>query len=102
MGTGRFDLCPNGEYAYWIERGDRGTSIRRARPGASGDEILTCLDKETLRRLLVWADDESTVSTVFTGPMSHEIRKHARELGTTEEMYVWNAVKLFTAVGEGP
>ena len=101
MSAARFDLRPNGEYAYWIERDDEGIRLRRARPGAPDGELLTRLDRDTLRSLLVWADGESTVSAVFTGPMSHEIRKNARELGMTEEMYVWHAVKLFTEVGEG-
>jgi hypothetical protein len=54
---------------------------------------------ETLRNLLVWADQERSVTASLTGPMAAQVRQAAEELGLTPEMFIWHAVKLFIDVG---
>lgn len=99
MSKARFHLKAANTGRYWCERTDDGVLLNRTIDDQPGGEALVAVGLEELRSLLVWADDESTVTAVFTGPMANEIRKGAQELAITEEMFVWHAVKLFMDVG---
>ena len=39
------------------------------------------------------------MTATFTGPLAQQIREHSRELGLTNEMFLWHAVKIFIEVG---
>lgn len=99
MPKARFDLNASGFRRYWCERTNDGVLINKSVGNQSEGEALVTIGLEELRNLLIWTDDESTVTTVFTGPMANEVRKGAQELAITEEMFVWHAVKLFLEVG---
>ena len=99
MPKARFNLNTSDFKHYWFERTNDGVSLNHSTESLHGGEDLVTIGLEELRNLLIWSDDEGTVTTVFTGPMANEIRKSAQELAITEEMFVWNAVKLFMEVG---
>lgn len=96
----KFDVPVDGVRAFWFERDEAGVRLLMASPGGSEGELLLRLDRKTLGDLLVWSDDEAVVSAVVTGPMARDVKKNARDLGLTDEMFVWHAVKLFVEVGE--
>ena len=97
MPADRFELAETGSRSYWFERSESGVHLYGSPPDPAAGEPIA---RETLRSLLVWADDPDVVTSVFTGPMARDVRKNARELRMTEEMFVWHAVKLFMEVGE--
>ena len=99
MSAARFDLKTVDAGRFWCERTDAGVMLRGSADDQREGEAVVPIALDELRNLLVWADDESTVTAVFTGPMANEIRKGAQELAITEEMFVWHAVKMFMDVG---
>ena len=101
MSQDRFNLSSEGVRSYWFERDEAGVGLFMTSPDGSTRDLLIRLDKKTLGDLLVWSDDDAVVSAIVTGPMAKAIKKNARGLGLTDEMFVWHAVKLFLDVGEG-
>ncbi|MCL0099445.1 hypothetical protein M1O55_01055 [Dehalococcoidia bacterium] len=99
MPEARFDLNASDINCYWFEKTNGGVSLNQTADNSAGGEDLLTIELEELRNLLIWADDEGTVTTVFNGPMANEIKKSAQELAITEEMFIWHAVKLFMEVG---
>jgi hypothetical protein len=67
--------------------------------GNEDGELLLELMTPTLRNVAIWADEDSAVSTIFTGVFASQINEAAKELGLTPEMLVWYAVKAFIDVG---
>jgi hypothetical protein len=69
---------------------------------APEDEILLRWDIDVFRDILAWAGQAAQtgmVTATFTGPLAQQIREHSRELGLTNEMFLWHAVKIFIEVG---
>ena len=98
MASQRFDIDNN----LWAERDGNLVRFHRQVPTTDlqhGDEVMLELGVDTLRNLLVWADQERGVTASLTGPMAAQIREAAKELGLTPEMFIWHAVKVFIEVG---
>ena len=71
----------------------------QAPDGDQQDSVVLELEKEALRNILVWADQESSVTVSLTGPMAAQVRQMAKELGLPPEMFIWHAVKVFIEAG---
>ena len=102
MAENRFEIETTQDYHYWADLQDKYVRLHRSQGESSppeDDEVLTKIDRDTLRNLLIWADQGDSVTASFTGPMAELVRRHSRELGMTEEMFVWHAVKVFIEVG---
>ena len=100
MAFDRFTLAESAGGSYWLNRDGEDLRLVSGSPkNASGQEELGRLDKDRVRELLIWARGEGAVTAVFEGPMANEIKKASDELGISEQMIVWNAVKLFLEVG---
>ena len=104
----KFEIEASDNNVCWAELRDRQIVIHRSPSTpheslapSTADEVLLQWDVDVLHNLLSWATQEEAVSTYFTGPMAHQIRKHSRELGMTPDMFVWHAVKVFIEVGAG-
>ena len=97
----KFEIEKTSDYTYWAEV-DEGTVIihKTGKSASVGDQVLVRWSSNTLRNLLVWADQEQNVTTSITGPMAVQVRQKANELMLTPEMFVWHAVKVFVEVGE--
>jgi hypothetical protein len=86
----------DGQFAYWAESsGGTVTIHRRAIDSDENTEILADWGLETLRLLLLWAEDEKSVTFSLTGPLAQQVKDLSRELSLTPEMFVWHAVKIF-------
>ena len=86
----------------WAERDGNLVRFHQKMPrGVShqGDDVVTELRIDTLRNVLVWADQERSVTASLTGPLASQVREGARELGLSPEMFIWHAVKVFLEVG---
>ena len=93
---GGFQIQTTDQYVYWAEAVDGRVVIhRRSHADDAVDEVLAQWDAEVLRNLLLWAEDEKSVTFSLTGPLAHQIRKLSKELSLTPEMFVWHAVKVF-------
>jgi len=93
---GKFEIGITDQHLYWAESNDGLVTIhRRPKDGTAGDEVLAQWSPETLRNLLLWAEDEKSVTFSLTGPLAHQVRKLSGELSLTPEMFVWHAVKIF-------
>ena len=102
-----FEIEATDTTTWWAELEDRRIIIHRTDHSPLGahpelDEVLLQWDVDVVRNLLAWAGHEASVITTFEGPLAHQIREHARELGMSSEMFVWHAVKVFIEVGSGP
>ena len=87
----------DGQFAYWAESvGGTVTIHRRAIDSDDKAEVVVAqLGLETLRLLLLWAEDEKSVTFSLTGPLAQQVKDLSRELSLTPEMFVWHAVKIF-------
>ena len=95
-----FEIEKTATHRYWAELDGGQVIIHRDSLSADPhDEVLVRWDIDVLRNLLIWADQDGPVTASLTGPLAHQIRKHAKELGMTPEMFVWHAVKVFIEVG---
>ncbi len=91
-----FTIGDDDRYSYWAEN-DEGVVTLHRRPLDSDEpsETVARLDPETLRLLLLWAEDEKSVTFSLTGPLAQQVKDLSRELSLTPEMFVWHAVKIF-------
>ena len=86
----------DGRHAYWAESsGGTVTLHRRTLDPDENAEVVALLGLETLRLLLLWAEDEKSVTFSLTGPLAQQVKDLSRELSLTPEMFVWHAVKIF-------
>ena len=93
---GKFEIGITNQHLYWAESNDGQVTIhRRPKDEVVGDEVLARWSPETLRNLLLWAEDEKSVTFSLTGPLAHQVRKLSGDLSLTPEMIVWHAVKIF-------
>ena len=100
MAFERFTLAESEEGSYWLARdGEDLLLYSGSQKTASDQDVLGRLDRDRVRELIIWARGESAITAVFEGPMANEIKKASGELGISEQMIVWNAVKLFLEVG---
>ena len=99
MGTEKFELGGEAGHSYWLAREGDTLALYGGPAGASHGEALGRLDRGRIRELLLWAGGEGMVVTIMDGPMANEVKKASDELGLSEQMIVWNAVKLFLEVG---
>ena len=93
---GSFAIGEDGRFSYWAESVE-GTVIFHRRPLDSNDnsEVVARLETNTLRHLLLWAEDEKSVTFSLTGPLAQQVKDLSKELSLTPEMFVWHAVKVF-------
>ena len=102
MQQNTFEIENTGTYTDWAELLDGQVIVhRRTNSSPDEDEVLLQWDLDVVRNLLSWAGQEGPVTTTVTGPLAHQVRQHSRELGTTPEMFMWHAVKVFIEVGAG-
>lgn len=96
MTRGSFTIGDDGRFSYSAESVD-GAVILHRRPLDSdkNSEVVARLDADTLRHLLLWAEDEKSVTFSLTGPLAQQVKDLSRELSLTPEMFVWHAVKVF-------
>ena len=100
MAFDRFTLAEGVVGSYWLNRDGEDLLLYNGSTKKTSDpEVLGRLDRDRVRELLIWATGEGAVTAVFEGPMANEIKKASGELGISEQMIVWNAVKLFLEVG---
>ena len=99
MVSDRFDLAESGGYCYWLARDGDTVLLCGAPVDSSRRDVVGKLDRKKLREMVLWAGGEGAVSALLEGPMANEIRKASKELGISEQMIVWNAVKIFLEVG---
>ena len=86
----------DGQHSYWAETSDGNVTLhRRAVDSEQDTEVVAQLGVETLRLLLLWAEDEKSVTFSLTGPLAQQVKDLSRELSLTPEMFVWHAVKVF-------
>lgn len=86
----------DGRFAYWAESsGGTVTLHRRALDSDGSGDVVAEIGLETLRLLLLWAEDEKSVTFSLTGPLAQQVKDLSRELSLTPEMFVWHAVKIF-------
>ena len=97
----KFEIENASDYIYWAEV-DEGMLVvhKTGKSDSTDDQVLVRWSSDTLRNLLVWADQEQNVTTSITGPMAAQVRQKAKELMISPEMFVWHAVKVFVEVGE--
>ncbi len=91
-----FFIGDDGRFSYWAENTD-GTVTLHRRPLDSDEasEAVARLDAEALRHLLIWSEDEKSVTFSLTGPLAQQVKDLSKELSLTPEMFVWYAVKVF-------
>ena len=94
-----FHLKDSTDFVLWVEQVDGVVRFYQREKASATDTVLLEISVDALRNILVWADEERGVTASMTGPMAALIKKHAQELGFTEEMFVWHAVKVFIEVG---
>lgn len=98
----RFEIQATAQYSYWAQLADGQLSInRRSREDQVDDEILLQCNPETLRNLLIWSDEDGSVTYSLTGPLAAQVRQLSEELSLTPEMFVWHAVKVFIETAPG-
>ena len=113
-----FELGDDGRFAYTAQSDGRNVTIHRRplQPAPTPDdvpdtthrpalesadapedtpEVVAQLGIEALRTLLLWAEDEKSVTFSLTGPLAQQVKDLSRELSLTPEMFVWHAVKIF-------
>ena len=101
MASDRFELVNGNGYRYWLTRDGDALLLCGGSGDASDRQVLGRLERGRLRDLLLWAGGEDRVVAVMEGPMANETKKAAKELGISEQMIVWNALKIFLDVGGG-
>ena len=99
MATDRFDLAESAELRYWLAREGDVLLLCTGSGDAPEPEVIGTLQQNRSRDLLLWAGGEGRVVAVLEGPMAADVKKAANELGLSEQMFVWNAVKVFLEVG---
>ena len=113
MSGNTFEIEVSDTHVCWAELQEGKVVVHRtARPVSSEnqeagsqapqDEILLRWDIDVFRDILTWAGQAAQtgmVTATFTGPLAQQIREHSRELGLTNEMFLWHAVKIFIEVG---
>ena len=99
FGSGSFDLSDKGGVLYWFVRDGDSLLFCRGITDSTDYIVLSRLDREKLRDLILWIGDDERMVTVMEGPMARETRKAAEEIGISEQMFVHNAVKIFLDVG---
>ena len=93
---GTFSLGNDGQYEYWAENCNGAVEIHRRSHGTETDaELVAQLNLESLRTLLIWAEEEKSVTFSLTGPLAQQVKDLSQELSLTPEMFVWHAVKVF-------
>ena len=100
MASQRFDI----DGTLWAEQNDDLVSFYRHPENAASDQPVSPvleLKVDTLRNVVVWADQGRNVTASLTGPMASQVREAAKELGLTPEMFIWHAVKTFIEIGGG-
>tara|TARA_B100001013_G_C24472481_1_gene387956 strand:- start:426 stop:740 length:315 start_codon:yes stop_codon:yes gene_type:complete len=96
INKGIFQIQVTDQFGYWAKVVNGHIVIcRRSHDEKGTDEILAQWDTETLRSLVLWAEDQKSVTFSFTGPLANQIRELSKELSLTPEMFVWHAVKVF-------
>ena len=86
----------------WAERVDNLVMFHRSTQLSKEqqrDDVVLEMSIDTLRNVVVWADQEHSVTASLTGPMASQVRQAALDLGLTPEMFIWHAVKLFLEAG---
>ncbi len=99
MAQDAFAIETTDRHIYWAEREDGLVTIRRRAKDAPDSEVLARWTPDTLRNLLLWAEDEKSVTFSITGPLAYQVKQMSRELSLTPEMFVWHAVKVFIETG---
>ena len=94
-----FEILDTPQSTLWAERRDDTILFHRTEKSSNLDTVVLEVGRETVRNVLVWADEGKSVTASLTGPMAELVKRHARELGLTEELFVWHAVKVFIEVG---
>ncbi len=100
MASRRFDI----DGTLWAEQSDDLVSFYRNPENPvfeEPDSLVLELKVDTLRNVVVWADQGRNVTASLTGPMASQVREAAQQLGLTPEMFIWHAVKAFIEVGGG-
>ena len=99
MSENSFEIEETPEYTLWAELLDDTVRFHRKEKDTDDAMVALELSRDTLRNVLVWADQGQGVTASLTGPMAEQIKRYARELGLTDELFVWHAVKVFIEVG---
>ena len=94
-----FEIEETPVYTIWAELWDDIVRFHRREKDTNDVSVPLELSRDTLRNLLVWADQGQSLTASITGPMAEQIKRYAKELGLTEELFVWHAVKVFIEVG---
>ena len=93
---GSFAIGDDGQFSYSAESVDGAVTLhRRPLDSDENSEVVARLDADTLRHLLLWAEDEKSVTFSLTGPLAQQVKDLSKELSLTPEMFVWHAVKVF-------
>ena len=97
----KFTLTETCGLQHWLEHdGNRILLCRDDQNCSPSRRNLGVLDRDRIWDLVQWATADNTVTAMFEGPMAVEIKKTSDQLGISEQMVIWNAVKLFLEVGE--
>ena len=99
MAIEKFDMGGKPGHSYWLTHDGETLTLNVGPDNMAHGEALSRLDRNRIRELLSWAGGENMVVTIMDGPMANEVRKASDELGISEQMIVWNAVKLFLEIG---
>ena len=101
--TPSFAIGDDGHFSYWAESdGITVTLHRRPLESDENSEVVAQLGLESLRTLLLWAEDEKSVTFSLTGPLAQQVKDLSKELSLTPEMFVWHAVKIFIETAPAP
>ncbi|MFW6175017.1 MAG: hypothetical protein ACOC5K_04485 [Chloroflexota bacterium] len=97
----KFQLGDDGVSRFWATAEDDGIAMWRAPVEAddSHGERVGLFSRDKLRTLLVWADQDSAVTSSMTGPLARQVISAAQELGMTPEMFVMYATRSMIEIG---
>ena len=100
---GSFTIGEDSRFSYWAESVDGAVILHRLPLDSDeNSEVVARLDADTLRHLLLWAEDEKSVTFSLTGPLAQQVKDLSKELSLTPEMFVWHAVKVFIETAPEP
>ena len=92
----RFEITRQGGEVTFAEKRQGEVVIFRAQAeGGDNPAEIARWRANDLRNLLLWAEDERSVTFSLTGPLAKQVFDLAGELSLTPEMFVWHAVKVF-------